>query len=98
MMPDNVLGTGERGVGLIVDQERFLPADYRRFSDRLEESLRALETLLERPGWGVGPTTVGAELELVLVAPDGTPRWCNEAVAKAACDRRVGLEMARWDL
>ena len=54
-------------MGLSIDRERFDPVDYRRFERRLDECLLALGRLLERPGFGVGPTTVGAELELFLV-------------------------------
>jgi hypothetical protein len=60
-------------MGLTIDRERFDPADYRRFEQRPEECLAALERLLERPGFGIGPRTVGAELELFLVDPRRGP-------------------------
>jgi len=39
---------------------------------RLDECLVALGRLLQRPGFGTGPATVGAELELFLVDGQGT--------------------------
>lgn len=60
-------------MGLTIDRERFDPQDYRRFERRLDDCLTALERLLERPGFGTGPATVGAELELFLVDGQGRP-------------------------
>jgi hypothetical protein len=77
-------------MGLTIERERFEPVDYVRFEERLEECLVALGRLLQRPGFGTGPATVGAELELCLVDGQGralprnqevrprrpTPGWC----------------------
>jgi len=46
-------------MGIEIDRERFDDADYPRFSERLERCLEALGRLLERPGFGVGPRTIG---------------------------------------
>jgi hypothetical protein len=54
-------------MGLAIDRDHFDQVDYQRFEERLEECLLALGRLLERPGFGAGPTTVGAELELFLI-------------------------------
>ena len=54
-------------MGTDIDQEEFGERDYPRFAERLEECLSALGQLLERPGFGVGPATIGAELELFLI-------------------------------
>src|SRR6266516_4839219 len=60
-------------MGTDIDQEEFGESDYSRFAERLGQCLSALGQLLERPGFGVGPTTVGAELELFLVDGAGRP-------------------------
>ena len=65
-------------MGLTIDRERFDPEDYRRFERRLDDCLTALERLLERPGFGTGPATVGAELELFLVDGQGRPLPRNQ--------------------
>ena len=73
-------------MGLTIERERFAPVDYVRFEERLEECLLALRQLLDRPGFGTGPTTVGAELELCLVDDQGRALPRNQEVP--ARDRR----------
>jgi hypothetical protein len=73
-------------MGLTIDRERFTPADYRDFEQRLEECLVALGRLLERPGFGTGPATVGAELELFLVDGQGRPLPRNQEVQTETAD------------
>jgi hypothetical protein len=85
-------------VGIEIDRERFDEADYPRFTERLEHCLEALEQLLERPGFGVGPRTIGAELELFLVDEDGHPLAKNQAVLEDAGDPRLTLELDRFNL
>jgi hypothetical protein len=81
-----------------INQETFDQPDYVRFRQRLEQSLRTLRELLERPGFGVGPTTLGAELELFLIDDAARPRPHNQAVRAAAADPRVNVELDRFDL
>jgi gamma-glutamyl:cysteine ligase YbdK (ATP-grasp superfamily) len=85
-------------MGRSIDQEEFDERDYARFRDRLEESLITLGRLLERPGFGVGPTTIGAELELVLVDQLGRPLPRNQAIRAAVADPRVTFELHRFNL
>jgi len=49
-------------MGTKIDREEFDERDYLRFAERLGECLYALGQLLERPGFGAGPATVGAVL------------------------------------
>jgi hypothetical protein len=85
-------------VGKGIDRERFDQIDYDRFGDRLEYSLAALRELLAQPGFGVGPQTVGAELELFLVDAAGRPLPLNDAVRGDAHDSRITLEVDRFNL
>jgi len=62
-------------MGTDIDEEEFGEGDYSRFAERLEECLAVLGQLLARRGFGAGPATVGAELELFLV--DGTADRCR---------------------
>ena len=61
------------GMGKDIERDTFDEREYARFAQRLEQNLSALQDLLDRPGFGVGPTTVGAELELFLVDDAGRP-------------------------
>jgi hypothetical protein len=49
-------------------------------------------------GLGGGPVTLGAELELFLVDPAARPLLLNQAVRAATGDRRVTLELDRFNL
>src|SRR6266545_668256 len=85
-------------MGTDIDQEEFGESDYSRFAERLGQCLSALGQLLERPGFGVGPTTVGAELELFLVDDAARPLPRNQAIRAAAADPRVTVELNRFNL
>ena len=85
-------------MGTDIDQESFQEADYAQFERRLQECLATLGRLLERPGFGVGPVTLGAELELFLVDPAARPLLGNQAVRARTGDRRVTLELDRFNL
>src|SRR5918995_1034862 len=85
-------------MGTGIDQETFTEDEYVRFQQRLTQCLTTLEQLLGRPGFGVGPVTLGAELELFLVDPAARPLLLNQAVRAAAADPRITLELDRFNL
>ncbi|MFI9555697.1 glutamate--cysteine ligase [Nonomuraea endophytica] len=85
-------------MGRDLDKERFSEAEYARFGERLEEQLGTLRALLDRPGFGQGPTTLGAELELFLIDEKGLPLPRNQEVRAALDDPRVVLELGRYNL
>ena len=85
-------------MGTDIDQETFQEADYAQFERRLQECLTTLGRLLARPGFGVGPVTLGAELELFLVDAAARPLLGNQAVRARTGDRRVTLELDRFNL
>jgi len=85
-------------MGTRVDQEDFDECDYRRFRQRLEESLSVLGQLLQQPGFGAGPATIGAELELFLIDRVGRPFPRNQAIRTLAADPRVTVELDRFNL
>jgi hypothetical protein len=85
-------------MGAGIDRETFDQRDYARFQQRLEQCLSTLGRLLQQPGFGVGPATLGAELELFLVDDAARPHPRNQAVRAAAADPRVNLELDRFNL
>ncbi|MCA2189200.1 glutamate--cysteine ligase [Nonomuraea cavernae] len=85
-------------MGRDLDKERFSETEYARFGERLDEQLGALRELLDQPGFGEGPTTIGAELELFLVDGKGRPLPRNEEVRESIDDPRVVLELGRFNL
>jgi gamma-glutamyl:cysteine ligase YbdK (ATP-grasp superfamily) len=85
-------------MGTEIDHEDFDERDYARFAGRLEECLTVLGQLLDQPGFGVGPTTIGAELELFLIDSAGRTLPHNQATRTAAADPRITLELNRCNL
>jgi hypothetical protein len=85
-------------MGTDIDHEEFNDSDYSRFAERLGECLSALGLLLQRPGFGAGPATIGAELELFLVDAAARPLPDNQAIRAAVADPRVTVELDRFNL
>ncbi|CAM3838198.1 glutamate--cysteine ligase [Corallococcus sp. ZKHCc1 1396] len=85
-------------MGLAIQQEEFTPEEHERFVQRLAEGLEALRALLRRPGFGVGPTTMGAELEVYLVDGAGHPLPVNQQVLAQSRDERLTLELNRFNM
>ena len=85
-------------MGTEITREKFSERDYVRFAERLERCLSDLGHLLGRPGFGAGPVTIGAELELFLVDGAARPLPLNQAVRALAADPRVALELNRFNL
>ncbi|MGE6756382.1 glutamate--cysteine ligase [Corallococcus interemptor] len=85
-------------MGLAIQQEEFTPEEHTRFVARLAESLEALRQVLKRPGFGVGPVTMGAELEVALVDSAGSPLPVNQQVLAKSEDDRLTLELNRFNM
>jgi gamma-glutamyl:cysteine ligase YbdK (ATP-grasp superfamily) len=85
-------------MGLEIDRETFDEADYVAFDARLRACLEAMEELLSRPGFGVGPLSLGAEVELDVVDDRGDPCLRNREILEGVTDPRVTLEIDRFNL
>jgi len=85
-------------MGTDIDKEDFGESDHARFAERLDQCLSTLGQLLERPGFGAGPATIGAELELFLVDGAARPLPRNQAIRAAVADPRVSVELDRFNL
>ncbi len=85
-------------MGIPIDRDCFVEEDYRRFGDRLKASLLALEDLLGRPDFGVGPASLGAELEVALVGPKSRPLPLNEEILSETIDPRMTVELNRFNI
>ena len=85
-------------MGTDIDKEEFDERDYARFAERLEGCLTVLGRLLDRPGFGAGPATVGAELELFLIDSAARTLPHNQAIRAAVADPRVTVELNRFNL
>jgi hypothetical protein len=85
-------------VGEEIATERFEAADYARFGLRLREEIAAFGELLRRPGFGDGPPSVGAELELSLVDRSWAPAPVNAQVIRDVADDCFALELDRFNV
>jgi gamma-glutamyl:cysteine ligase YbdK (ATP-grasp superfamily) len=85
-------------MGIEIEREQFSEAEYRAFAAKLESNLRALRLVLGRPGFGAGPLSIGAELELNLVDGAACPMPVNREVLDSAQDGRLTLELNRFNL
>jgi hypothetical protein len=85
-------------MGQQINKDRFSEAEFTHFGERLAKQLAELRELLARPGFGVGPATIGAELELFLITPEGRPLPRNHEVRAAVADDRLTLELGRFNL
>lgn len=85
-------------MGLLIERDTFTDDEYARFSARLAESIPALTRAIARPGFGKGPTTIGAELELFLVDQFGHPMPVNLEVLERCGDERLTIEINRFNL
>ena len=85
-------------MGLEIDNTEFTEDDFRLFGDRLQSNLRALQTLLARPGFGEGPLSFGAELELYIVDGEARPLHINQDIQRQLDDPQLTLELNRYNL
>ncbi len=85
-------------MAIAITRDTFSDEDERRFAARLTAQVRRLTALCDRPGFGAGPVTLGAELEVPIVGPDGRPVSCNRSVLAALADPRATVEIARFNL
>jgi len=85
-------------LGIEIDQEHFTAEDHRRFKARLQDALTALDHVLDRPGFGIGDRTIGAELELFLIDGQGRPFPVNEQVESAAKNPLITPELGAFSI
>lgn len=85
-------------MGLDIHKEQFDDGDREVFSAKLRACLAALREVSERPGFGEGEASIGAELELNLVGDDLRPANVNRAVLADTLDDRLTLEVDKFNL
>ncbi|MFC6671381.1 hypothetical protein [Marinobacterium aestuariivivens] len=85
-------------MGLEIEKSSFTAQEFRRFNQRLDNNLEALKLLLQKPGFGKGPASLGAELELYIVDRNGHPLSVNREILGEIDDPRLTLELNRYNL
>ena len=85
-------------MGQQVEKMDFKAADYTVFDSRLRDNLSALAALLERPGFGCGVTTLGAELEMYIIDGQGNALGKNQEIQQQMANPQLTLELNRFNL
>jgi hypothetical protein len=58
-------------LGIAIDRTDFSARDHANFARKLRQNLDALKSLLAQPGFGAGPSSIGAEVELFIIDARG---------------------------
>lgn len=85
-------------MGQEISVDNFTEEEHQRFQSRLLENLQALKTLLAKPGFGCGDSSIGAELEMYLVDSRGRPQTLNRTVIDRSGNPQLALELNRYNL
>jgi gamma-glutamyl:cysteine ligase YbdK (ATP-grasp superfamily) len=85
-------------MGITVDRSTFTDEEYGRAGKRLRDNLKALGILFDRPDFGVGETTLGAEVELSIVDEDAQALPLNRQLLAESLDPHLQLELDRFNL
>ena len=85
-------------MGLVIDRSEFTDAEYEHAALRLRENLQALRIVLDRPEFGRGDCSLGAELEMSMVDDNAQALPLNRQVLAASLDPNLQLELDRFNL
>ncbi len=85
-------------MGREIPTDSFQPEDFELFKVRLEVQLTRLEKLLGQPGFGSGPPTLGAEVELFLVNAEGRPLPVADKLLRELDDPRLAPELNLYNI
>lgn len=85
-------------MSLPIARDHFEEHEFALFGKRLDECVDALAKLLQRPGFGEGPPSLGAELELHLVDEFARPSPVNTRVIAESFDGRLAPEIDRFNI
>ncbi|MDX5385206.1 MAG: hypothetical protein LPK15_16115 [Alteromonadaceae bacterium] len=85
-------------MGLSIKQSEFTPEEFERFAAKVRTDLTALTRLLNRPGFGEGKPSIGAEVEFYIVNPDLRVQPINTEIAARVQDPQLTVELNRFNL
>lgn len=85
-------------MGAEINKDHFSEAEQALFGERLRQGLGALDSMLRRPGFGLGERTIGVELELFLIDEHGRAKPVGQEVAQVANNACITPEIGRFDI
>ncbi|AZT84901.1 hypothetical protein EHN06_15825 [Marinobacter sp. NP-4(2019)] len=85
-------------MGLSIKQSEFTTEEFDRFAAKVRTDLTALTRLLDRPGFGEGESSIGAEVEFYIVNPELRVQPINTEIAASVQDPQLAVELNRFNL
>ena len=85
-------------MGLSIKTTEFAPEEFERFAAKVRTDLKALTRLLNRPGFGEGASSIGAEVEFYIVHPALRVQPINTEIAARVQDPQLTVELNRFNL
>ncbi|MCG7201201.1 hypothetical protein MD273_15815 [Marinobacter pelagius] len=85
-------------MGLSIKTTEFAPEEFERFAAKVRTDLTALSRLLDRPGFGEGESSIGAEVEFYIVNRDLHVQPINTEIAASVQDPQLTVELNRFNL
>ena len=85
-------------MGLSIKKSEFSAEEFERFAAKVRTDLAALTRLLNRPGFGEGESSIGAEVEFYIVNPDLRVHPINTEIAANVQDPQLTVELNRFNL
>jgi len=85
-------------VGLSIKNSEFTAEEFEQFAAKVRTDLTALTRLLDRPGFGEGESSIGAEVEFYIVNPDLRVQPINTEIAASVQDPQLTVELNRFNL
>jgi gamma-glutamyl:cysteine ligase YbdK (ATP-grasp superfamily) len=85
-------------VGLSIKNSEFTAEEFEQFAAKVRTDLTALTRLLDRPGFGEGESSIGAEVEFYIVDPDLRVKPINTEIAASVQDPQLTVELNRFNL
>ena len=85
-------------MGLDITRETFDDSEFELYSSRLYQCLDVLKQVIRKPGFGMGPKTIGAELENYIVDSQGLVLPLNEQIINKSNDKHFTVELNQFNL
>lgn len=85
-------------MGLAITSTEFSPADYARFSEKLQNNLKCLAQVLQTPDFGGQTRSMGAEVELYIIDRHAKPYALNNTLLAEANIDQLTLELNQYNI
>ncbi|MBW0145902.1 hypothetical protein [Marinobacter arenosus] len=85
-------------MGLSIDRTEFSADEFERFAAKVRTDLKALTRLLDRPDFGEGESSIGAEVEFYIVNSELRVQPINTEIAARVQDPQLTVELNRFNL